>query len=131
MRLCVQKNICSVVLWSFILLLSLSTESQSAPLPFPQRLPGPGLQRDDCAVTSSDGAFTPYIQEFLATDTRAGISLYSCVNWEQGFLKSEGVGKKGSRRAAELVARANALKTLLLVNLHSQFTLEAYFTRQI
>lgn len=104
----------------------------AASLPLPQKIMGPQLQRDDCVTNESnfDAPFTAYIQEFIFTDTRAGISLYSCINWRDGFLKSEGIGKKGSRRAAELVARNNALKTLLVVTLDSRFTLQDYFNRQ-
>lgn len=105
---------------------------EAASSPLPQQIIGEQLQRDDCVSNAEnpDTPFTAYIQEFLFTDTKAGISLYSCVNWRDGFLKSEGVGKNGSRRAAELVARGNALKTLLVVNLDSRFTLHDYFTRQ-
>ena len=108
-------------------------ECESAALPLPQKIiSGSQLQRDDCVVLPNidDDDFGPYIEEFLFTDDRAGISLYSCINWTEGFLKSEGTGKKGSRRAAELVARNNALKTLLVVNLHSSGTFQDYFTRQ-
>ncbi len=105
---------------------------EAASLPLPQKITGPGLQRDDCVTgeSESDASFAAYIEEFVFTDTRAGISLYSCINWREGFLKSEGLGKKGSRRAAELVARNNALKTLLVVNLNSTVPLQQYFARQ-
>ncbi len=104
----------------------------AAPLPLPQEIPGPRLQRNDCVVNeiAPDELFTPYIQEFIFTDKQAGISLYSCVNWRDGFLKSEGIGKQRSRRAAELVARNNALKTLIVLNLDSTSTLQDYFERQ-
>jgi hypothetical protein len=100
--------------------------------PLPQQITGPRLQRNDCVVSEVDAedSFTSYIQEFVFTDKQAGISLYSCVNWRDGFLKSEGVGKKQSRRAAELVARNNALKTLIVLNLNSSSNLQNYFERQ-
>lgn len=122
-----------LLLLAYCLMIGLMFEisvCDAASLPLPQKIAGPQLQRDDCVVNESDDPFAAYIQEFMFTDTRAGISLYSCVNWREGFLKSEGIGKKGSRRAAELVARNNALKTLLVVNLNSTVTLQQYFTRQ-
>jgi hypothetical protein len=104
----------------------------AASLPLPEEVTGPRLQRNECVVTEMDSEepFTPYIQEFVFTDKQAGISLYSCINWRDGFLKSEGVGKKQSKRAAELVARNNALKTLIVLNLDSTSTLQDYFERQ-
>ncbi len=108
----------------------LRTESASSPLP--QKIAGPQLQRDDCVVPRNTGTedFDSYIEEFLFSDTRAGLSLYSCINWAEGFLMSEGLGKNASRRTAELVARGNALKTLLMVNLSSEVNLQRYFERQ-
>lgn len=100
--------------------------------PLPQRIIGPYLQRDDCVVREEtlEEIFVPYIQEFLLTDEEQGISFYSCINWWHGFLKSEGSGKEHSRFAAELVAKSNALKTLLVSNLNAQSTLQQYFERQ-
>ncbi|MBD3307415.1 hypothetical protein GF339_13385 [candidate division KSB3 bacterium] len=106
---------------------------QAASMPFPEEITGSPLHRNECVTTVDDESndpFTAHIQEFMLTDTRAGVSLYSCINWREGFLKSEGIGKAGSRRAAELVARSNAIKTLLVVNLHSRYTLQDYFSRQ-
>lgn len=71
--------------------------------------------------------FVPYIQEFLLTDEEQNISFYSCINWWHGFLKSEGSGKERSQFAAELVAKSNALKTLLVSNLNARATLQQYF----
>jgi hypothetical protein len=90
------------------------------------------LQRTDCVTQNDevDDDLAPYIEEFVFRDERAGISLYSCVNWRDGVLKSEGVGKKQSRRAAELVARNNALKTLIVMNVNADATLQTYFQRQ-
>jgi len=104
----------------------------AATLPLPQRITGPHLQRNDCVSSETDAGepFTAYIQEFVFTDKPAGIALYSCVNWRDGFLKSEGIGKKQSQRAAELVARNNALKTLIVLNVNSTATLQQYFDRQ-
>jgi len=104
----------------------------AAALPIPQKITAPRLQRNDCVAreVDSEEPFASYIQEFVFTDQRAGISLYSCVNWRDGFLKSEGVGKKRSKRAAELVARNNALKTIIVLNLDSTTTLQNYFDRQ-
>ena len=103
---------------------------ETTTVPLPQKLSGPQLQRDDCVVGERDDSFAPYIEEFLFTDTRAGLTLYSCINWQKGFLKSEGIGKKGSQRAAEMVARNNALKTLLVLNVHATSTLQDYLQRQ-
>jgi len=100
--------------------------------PLPQRIIDPYLQRDDCVVREEalDDPFVPYIQEFLLADEDRGISFYSCINWRHGFLKSEGSGKERSRFAAELVAKSNALKTLLVSNLNAQSTLQQYFERR-
>jgi len=100
--------------------------------PLPQRIISPYLQRDDCVVREEalEEAFVPYIQEFLLTDEEQNISFYSCINWWHGFLKSEGSGKERSRFAAELVAKSNALKTLLVANLNAQSTLQQYFERR-
>ena len=117
---------------SISFILSSPGESGSASIPLPQKISAPQLQRDDCVVSRNTGTqdFESYIEEFLFNDTRAGLSLYSCINWAEGFLMSEGLGKGGSRRAAELVARGNALKTLLLVNLSSEANLQNYFKEQ-
>ncbi|GAK49606.1 hypothetical protein U14_00829 [Candidatus Moduliflexus flocculans] len=100
--------------------------------PLPQKITNPRLQRHDCLDNPENTAtdLMPYIQEFLFTDQQAGLTLYSCINWQTGFLKSEGIGKKGSMRAAELVARNNALKTLLVTNLNATSQFDAYFSRQ-
>ena len=107
-------------------------DAESASPPLPQKIAGPQLQRDDCSVPRDAGAeeFESYIEEFQFDDPHAGLSLYSCINWAEGFLMSEGLGKNVSRRAAELVARGNALKTLLAVNLSSEANLQRYFARQ-
>ncbi len=100
--------------------------------PLPEKITASELQRTDC-ITPNDGAdddFAPYIEEFLFRDDQAGIELYSCVNWRAGLLKSEGVGKKQSRRAAELVARGNALKTLIVMNVNADATLQSYLSQQ-
>jgi hypothetical protein len=112
------------------LIFAFNIETHAAPLP--EKITSPQLQRTDCISQEdeSDDDFAPYIEEFVFTDDRAGISLYSCVNWRDGFLKSEGVGKKQSRRAAELVARNNALKTLIVMNVNADATLQTYFQRQ-
>lgn len=121
-----------VLLWiSLTIIISFSTPVTHA-APLPEKLTAPELQRTDCISPEdeADKAFAPYIEEFLFTDSRAGISLYSCVNWRDGFLKSEGIGKNRSRRAAELVARNNALKTLIVMNVDANATLQTYFDRQ-
>jgi len=107
-----------------------SFNGSSAPLP--QKIISPQLQRHDClnGTEAVDTGLKPYIQEFQFTDQQAGLTLYSCINWQTGFLKSEGIGKKGSMRAAELVARSNALKTLLVTNLNATSQFDAYFSRQ-
>ncbi len=132
-----MKNIVTISvrvlgMWGLLLWLVPISFCDAAPSPLPQRIISSQLQRDDCFADEidADDQLVPYIQEFIFTDTRAGISLYSCVNWRGGFLKSEGIGKKGSRRAAELVARNNALRTVLVVNVHSKFSLQDYFQRQ-
>jgi hypothetical protein len=107
-------------------------EVKASDFPFPQKITGPHLQRNDCVskTTGAEESFAPYIQEFVFTDQQVGVSLYSCINWREGFLKSEGIGKKQSKRAAELVAKNNALKTLLIFNLTSTATLYKYFEHQ-
>ena len=114
---------------SFCAVVVFLSAARAASLPLPQKIVSPQLQRMDCVSGSSEAAaeVSPFIEEFTFTDARANVTLYSCVNWTEGFLKSEGIGKKGSARAAELVARNNALKTLLVVNLHSRFTFDEYF----
>ena len=121
--------ILSMYLIAAIGVLGAYNEAGAADFPFPQKIPGKYLQRNDCVrnVTSSDESFAPYIEEFVFTDNQAGVSLYSCVNWREGFLKSEGIGKKQSKRAAELVARNNALKTLIVFNLNDRSSLYKYF----
>ncbi len=96
--------------------------------PLPQRILNRPLQRDDCVVReeTADVAWQPYIQEFVLMDEGLGIEFYSCINWWHGFLKSEGSGKDRSRFAAELVAKSNAVKTLLVSNLNAQATLQEY-----
>lgn len=113
-----------------VLLCLLPFDGMTAPLP--QRIVSPQLQRQDCLKEHEENApdFKPYIQEFLFTDQQANLSLYSCINWQAGVLKSEGVGKNSSRRAAELVARNNALKTLLVTNLNATSNFDAYFSRR-
>ena len=113
-----------------VLLCLLSVDGMAAPLP--QKIISPRLQRNDCLFDTPNTAVdrAPYIQEFLLTDQQANLSLYSCINWQAGVLKSEGVGKHGSRRAAELVARNNALKTLLATNLNAASNFEEYFSRR-
>lgn len=108
----------------------LSNDAVSAPLP--QKLVSPKLQRRDCLknVELTETGVTPYVQEFLLTDQQADLSLYSCINWQAGFLKSEGIGKNGSTRAAELVARHNALKTLISTNLNATSQFEDYFSHR-
>ena len=101
-----------------------------AAAPLPQRIISPTLARNDCVAGVSEESFAPYIQEFLLTDAEQGISFYSCINWWHGFLKSEGSGKYRSRLAAELVAKSNALKTLVAANLNAQATLQEYFERK-
>ncbi len=125
-RLCVLSF---AAIWSNA---GLSGFAESASAPLPQKISAPQLQRDDCVgdLQSDSDGFSPYIEEFVLNDTRHHVSLYSCVNWQEGFLKSEGVGKKGSRRAAELVARGNALKTLIMLNLHADARFQEYFNRQ-
>lgn len=113
-----------------VLLCLLPLDGMAAPLP--QKIVSPQLQRQDCLKEHEENApdFKPYIQEFLFTDQQANLSLYSCINWQAGVLKSEGAGKHGSRRAAELVARNNALKTLLVTNLNAASNFEEYFSRR-
>lgn len=108
----------------------LSSNAISAPLP--QKIISPLLQRHDCLTENEteNTGLKPYIQEFEFTDQQTGLTLYSCINWQAGFLKSEGIGKQGSIRAAELVARSNALKTLLVTNLNATSQFDAYFSRQ-
>lgn len=116
---------------SFCAVFVFLSAARAASSPLPQKIVSPQLQRMDCISGSSDSAaeVAPFIEEFTFTDARANVTLYSCVNWTEGFLKSEGIGKKGAARAAELVARNNALKTLLVVNLHSRFTFDEYFAK--
>jgi hypothetical protein len=128
----IYKGILEICLVAVIVFQISLCNAESRDLPFPRKITGTHLQRTECVITEtgSEEPFLPYIEEFIFTDKQAGISLYSCVNWREGFLKSEGIGKKQSKRAAELVARNNALKTLIMLNLNSTSTLQQYFDHQ-
>lgn len=122
-----MKVWCVCVLLAMV---SLAPVLEAAPLP--EKIVAPGLQRPDCLMPEdgADAEFAPYIEEFRFHDERAGITLYSCVNWQAGVVKSEGVGKKLSARAAEMVARGNALKTLLVLNVSADARLQQYLAAQ-
>lgn len=121
-----------VILFSSTILFcfSLMSGETAAQSPLPQKIFHDPLYRTDCLGSENSDAseqFRAYIEEFLFKDAKTGVELYSCVNWREGFVKSEGIGKQRSRRAAELTARSNALKTLLVLNLDARFTLQQYF----
>ena len=122
---------------SCLLLVLISQTSVCHAAPLPERIRSRSLQRDDCVVRedmaherAEEETLLPYIQEFVLTDDQLGVNYYSCINWWHGFLKSEGSGKEKSRFAAELVAKSNALKTLLVANINAQATLQEYFERR-
>ena len=122
------RNRARCVLFVFLAVLTGGIGLKLNAAPLPEKITASGLQRTDCitADDETDNDFAPYIEEFLFQDDRAGLELYSCVNWRAGLLKSEGVGKQQSRRAAELVARNNALKTLIVLNVGANATLQSY-----